>query len=544
MSDLSFEELLSRLLDGSLGEQEAHALANQIATDEALRTQYRYEIQMAESLSQLTSGDRSPAEFTKRLDERLDAESQKFDFLNGVIDRCSMRATQGAVRRWAPWAVAAMAASVLLSFTAGLWTGRQSGSTRGETHPVVARSSSEPVDDSVAIVKRSVDVAWISNNELVTGDSVSAGELIHMESGWLQLQFFQGATMTVQGPARFEVGGRSRVVLHEGNAWAQVPVPARGFTILTPDTEIVDLGTEFGVVAMLGLPTEVHVFDGLVELYEIGSFRDTQTRRELVTGESITVNFEGHATTLTDRVMNMPADSLWQQKQDEQQHSDFRRWRAWSENMSHDPRVLLHYRFDSPKGHQAALLNHASTQQRQSDGAVVGGTWTQGRWPEKSALEFKRPSDRVRFHLPGEFDSITLAAWVRVDGLDRQLSSLLLTDRWDNGEVHWQFDQQGQLGLSIRGSVGTPWCYTPPLVDLKRARSVGSKSLQYSMVAKNRSATTSMGSQSLRVSLSTFQANLRSEPLSYAIGGGPAMGWLMRYGISMDAWTSLSSLMP
>ncbi len=115
----------------------------------------------------------------------------------------------------------------------------------------------------------------------------------------------------------------------------------------------------------------------------------------------------------------------------------------------------------------STLVNRASSNQAgQSDGSIIGCSWTQGRWPGKSALDFKRPVDRVRFHLDGEFDSVTVAAWVRVDGLDRSLSSLLLTDGWDEGEIHWQFDGEGQFGLSVGGAGGVAWRYTESLVNL------------------------------------------------------------------------------
>ena len=38
--------------------------------------------------------------------------------------------------------------------------------------------------------------------------------------------------------------------------------------------------------------------------------------------------------------------------------------------------------------------------------------------------------------MPGAFDSITLVAWVRVDGLPNGNNSLLMCDGWDEGESH------------------------------------------------------------------------------------------------------------
>src|SRR5262249_48253865 len=95
------------------------------------------------------------------------------------------------------------------------------------------------------------------------------------------------------------------------------------------------------------------------------------------------------------------------------------------------------------------------------DGAVVGCQWTRGRWPGKGALEFKRSSDRVRVHIPGEFRSLSYVAWVKIDGFDRYLSSLLLTDGHPKGAPHWQLNSEGQI---IFGIGGHRTHYSPPVL--------------------------------------------------------------------------------
>lgn len=37
-------------------------------------------------------------------------------------------------------------------------------------------------------------------------------------------------------------------------------------------------------------------------------------------------------------------------------------------------------------------------------------------------------SDRVRLSVPGTTDAVTFAAWVRVQGLDRKINSLFMSD--------------------------------------------------------------------------------------------------------------------
>ena len=65
----------------------------------------------------------------------------------------------------------------------------------------------------------------------------------------------------------------------------------------------------------------------------------------------------------------------------------------------------------------------------------------------------------MRITVPGEFESLTYSTWLRVDGLDRQQSSLLLTDGFERNRPHWQIRQDGALILGIRRSKSVSHIY-------------------------------------------------------------------------------------
>lgn len=67
----------------------------------------------------------------------------------------------------------------------------------------------------------------------------------------------------VEAPTQFNVVSGKRVVLHNGRLSASVPADGVGFTVDTPEAEVVDFGTEFSV-DVASETSEVHVFDGLV----------------------------------------------------------------------------------------------------------------------------------------------------------------------------------------------------------------------------------------------------------------------------------------
>ncbi len=83
--------------------------------------------------------------------------------------------------------------------------------------------------------------------------------------GLLHLQFADNVMVYVEAPAHFDVVGAARVVLHSGRLSASVPPEGVGFTVETPEAEVVDFGTEFSV-DVDGGASEVHVFEGLVRV--------------------------------------------------------------------------------------------------------------------------------------------------------------------------------------------------------------------------------------------------------------------------------------
>ena len=61
-------------------------------------------------------------------------------------------------------------------------------------------------------------------------------------------------------------------------------------------------------------------------------------------------------------------------------------------------------------------------------------------------------SDRVRLSVPGEFEALTLATWICVKGLDRQINSLFMCDGFEPGTVHWLIRNDGVPGLTVIGA--------------------------------------------------------------------------------------------
>ncbi|MEM9366583.1 MAG: hypothetical protein AAGD07_11355 [Planctomycetota bacterium] len=104
-----------------------------------------------------------------------------------------------------------------------------------------------------------------SGEEHLTGDSISQGKM-RLEVGLARLDFRNGATVTLQGPAEFEILSTDRTVLNSGILTASIPESAIGFEVVTPAMDVIDLGTAFGVSVGADGETDVCVFEGEVEV--------------------------------------------------------------------------------------------------------------------------------------------------------------------------------------------------------------------------------------------------------------------------------------
>ncbi|MEQ1841490.1 MAG: LamG domain-containing protein, partial [Verrucomicrobiales bacterium] len=138
-------------------------------------------------------------------------------------------------------------------------------------------------------------------------------------------------------------------------------------------------------------------------------------------------------------------------------------WKGLSEDLRKDPATLVYFDFEEQDPWDRALTNRsrAGVDGLPAGGAIIGAQWTQGRWPGKGALEFKRINDRVRLRIPGEYQAMTLSAWVRAEGFDRWLNSIMLTDGWERGEVHWQISNKGEIILGVSEGIN---CYSEPVI--------------------------------------------------------------------------------
>jgi hypothetical protein len=98
----------------------------------------------------------------------------------------------------------------------------------------------------------------------VEGQRLAIGQLRLLE-GMALMRFDGGAVAVLSGDVLVDLESRGSVRLSYGNLSVRAPEEAIGFTVRTPASDVVDLGTEFAVEVKQSGATEVHVLDGTVE---------------------------------------------------------------------------------------------------------------------------------------------------------------------------------------------------------------------------------------------------------------------------------------
>jgi hypothetical protein len=328
---------------------------------------------------------------------------------------------------------------------------RQHSAGRGRRMAEGSMTSSitEPRAAGLAILTRAVDVLWDDGGPEIAAGSVLAEGVLRFRAGILQLEFYSGATVVLEGPAEIELKTIDRIVCRYGKLRALVPSRAHGFRVDSSSVDLVDLGTEFGMRVAPDRKAEVHVFDGKVELHKPNHKPGQEAPWELAQGNGLGIGLDGDITPL---VADSPAfmtpldlDARYRQESGRR----YGEWVNYSRGRASDRRLVTCFSFEGDRRPGSRVLVSQSAD-RAKDGVIVGCEWVDGRWPGKGALEFKRSSDRVRINVPGEFKSLTLAAWVRIDAIEHRWNTLMLTDGFDRGETHWQIDHLGRLVLGIR----------------------------------------------------------------------------------------------
>ncbi len=245
-SDDSHLELIDRYLNGFASESECTKLEELLTADPQLRADY--------------------LAYT-----RLDAALPSAVHAAGESDLMSFEKTGQAKRQIPVFSLLTWVSAVAIALLAVA---------------LVAKRLATPNASNVAVIETLTDVRWTSESAATRpGDGIRAGQRLELGSGVLVIRFSSGALLELIGPAIIETRSENSSFLTMGEARVVADTPeSKGFTLATPTSDFVDIGTSFiAQVSPDGL-SRLDVTDGEVDVVLKGT-----APRRFRSGESVYV---------------------------------------------------------------------------------------------------------------------------------------------------------------------------------------------------------------------------------------------------------------
>ena len=119
------------------------------------------------------------------------------------------------------------------------------------------------VPREIATLSKSLNAKLSDNETIVSGMRLTnRRDLSFLHTGLIEILFDGGAKVLLEAPAAFRLNSSDRMVLHQGQLFAVVPDYAQGFTVETPNSQIIDMGTEFAIRVEQNGTSDLHMFKG------------------------------------------------------------------------------------------------------------------------------------------------------------------------------------------------------------------------------------------------------------------------------------------
>ena len=236
-----WRELIQRHLLGTISVEESVELESALAARREARADFRLRCNVDAALRQHAS-----------------------TALDGSADRVPIvKSSWFSPRRWAIAVVALMGVGAIVSGL-GIYSS--------------TRTNVEAPTIFVGTLVGAQDCVWDGKAPVVGSRLTNAA--LTLKQGQATILFDSGARMVIGGGTLLRPNDANSAELLRGRATVHCPESAFGFNLTTPNSSLVDLGTEFGVDVSTAGTTELHVFEGEVEL---GSRPSANARNEAAT---------------------------------------------------------------------------------------------------------------------------------------------------------------------------------------------------------------------------------------------------------------------
>ncbi|MEM9345937.1 MAG: hypothetical protein AAGB26_04885 [Planctomycetota bacterium] len=155
---------------------------------------------------------------------------------------------------------------------------------------VVERPIEAP--QAVATLTAEHDAVW----DRRPGQDLYAGQRFTLAQGFAEITTLRGAVAILEAPATIELTHSPNAIrLHAGKLVGVCETDTSiGFLVRTPHTDVIDLGTRFGVLVDIEQGTLAEVFEGEVSVGKVGHAGQGQSSTSLTAGQSIALDRLGN----------------------------------------------------------------------------------------------------------------------------------------------------------------------------------------------------------------------------------------------------------
>ncbi len=145
----------------------------------------------------------------------------------------------------------------------------------------------------IATLSTSLHAKFADNQTVESGTRLTnRKEPLLLQTGFIEIEFDGGAKVLVEAPATFRLKSAKRIDLNVGQLFASVPDSTQGFIVDTPNSRIIDMGTEFGVRVEQDGTSDLHMFKGKAALTP-DSGSKAKRSLTLTVGQARRVNISG-----------------------------------------------------------------------------------------------------------------------------------------------------------------------------------------------------------------------------------------------------------
>lgn len=286
------DELLSKLLDGQLTQEEAQELATALRDGEISLDDFKEELSVHAAIAWHEVSPRAFSAEELQIIQSRHRESESFEsntLPSSTFDRSGLRA-------WF-FVMMATAATLLLAFAVP-WSseipqGQDVVVNRDNTNPQGEQDDISDEEQASYVVAHIVDAVGTNvttRPEIAKDRVILADQTLEIESGLVELHFLCGADAVLAGPARLKILAPKEVALDVGKINVRMQEGVDGFLVHTPDGRIKDLGTAFGVEVSGDYASRVSVFDGAVD---VTSTSRSEQPLKVIAGEAVRMNPDG-----------------------------------------------------------------------------------------------------------------------------------------------------------------------------------------------------------------------------------------------------------